>query len=124
VTVIRGWDMKSPGVVVSRPTLPLEASRSTASFYSIPHELQCTKTKTKQPPQRKEFFFSWNKDFLRSLLGRKRGQNKNLHSYWRLKKKKLAERKSIDAPKEYERKRKHTFREHAQRERRSSHSKP
>jgi hypothetical protein len=62
--------MKSPGVVVSRPTLPLEASRSTASFYSIPHELQGTKekkkkptktktkTKTKQPPQRKEFFFS------------------------------------------------------------------
>ncbi len=33
-----------------------------------------------------------------------------------MKKKKLAERKSIDAPKDYERKRKHTFREHAQRE--------
>jgi hypothetical protein len=60
---------ESPGVVVSRPTLPLEASRSTASFYSIPHELQGTKEKKKPttaqkqkqnktaPPKRKEFFF-------------------------------------------------------------------
>jgi hypothetical protein len=50
------------------------------------------------------------------LLGRKGGKIKNLHSYWRLKKKKLAETKSIDAPKDYERKRKHTFRKQAQRE--------
>jgi hypothetical protein len=60
--------MKSPGVVVSRPTLPLEASRSTASFYSIPHELQGTKEKKKKPttaqkqkqnspPKEKNFFF-------------------------------------------------------------------
>jgi len=60
---------ESPGVVVSRPTLPLEASRSTASFYPIPHELQGTKKKKKPttaqkqkqnktaPPKRKEFFF-------------------------------------------------------------------
>jgi hypothetical protein len=51
------------------------------------------------------------------LLGRKGGGgNKNLHSYWRLKKKKLAGRKSIDAPKDYKLKRKHKFRKRAQRE--------
>jgi hypothetical protein len=45
---------ESPGVVVSRPTLPLEASRSAAAFYSIPHLLQGTKEEKKPTTAEKQ----------------------------------------------------------------------
>jgi hypothetical protein len=70
------------------------------------HKNKNRKNKRAPPKKRKEKFLK--QGFPQELV-RKEGRgrkNKNLHSYWRLKKKKLAERKSIDAPKDYERKRK------------------